>query len=307
MLVSVIIPCYNVESFISECVDSVIIQTYKELEIICIDNNSNDGTWQVLQTLKTKHPQLLIEKQLKPGANAARNKGLELSTGEWIQFLDADDLLEPHKIDHQIKLIQQCTLEVAFVAGASKKRSVDGIEKIVCDLDNNIFIAPFLNKSGNTCSNLWNKKALVSIGKWNENIKSSQEVDLMLRMALSNGNMLIDKLPFTIIRERETGQISQGNSLDKWKQFIDVRLEYLRNLKILNSTIYKTFSGIFYDFMMVSVIELGKLNKDAAVQIFKNSIKENWNSTGNYGFNNFKVFIIKFLGLRFFLNVLNRL
>lgn len=307
MLVSVIIPCYNVESFISECVDSVINQTYKEIEIICIDNNSKDGTWQVLQTLKTKHPHLLVEKQLKPGANAARNKGLELSKGEWIQFLDADDLLEPNKINHQIKLIQQCTLEVAFVAAASKKRSVNGTEKIVCDLDDNIFIAPFLNKSGNTCSNLWNKKILMSIGKWNENIKSSQEVDLMLRIALSNGNMLIDKLPFTIIRERETGQISQGNSVDKWKQFIDVRLEYLKNLKILNSTIYEKFRGIFYDFIMVSVIELGKLNKDDAVLIFKNSVKVNWNSTGNYGFNNFKVFIIKFLGLRFFLNVLNRL
>ena len=307
MLISVIIPCYNVESFISECVDSVINQIYKQIEIICIDNNSSDNTWETLQTLQTKHPQLLIEKQLKPGANAARNKGLLLSKGEWIQFLDADDLLEPNKINHQIKLIQQCNIEIAFVAAASKKRSVNGIEKTICDLDNNIFIAPFLNKSGNTCSNLWNKKTLISIGMWNENIKSSQEVDLMLRIALSNGNMLIDKLPFTIIRERETGHISQGNSEDKWKQFIDVRLEYLRNLKFLNSTTYKKFSGIFYDFMMVSVIELGKLNKDEAVLIFKNSVKENWNSTGNYGFNNFKVFIIKFLGLRFFLNVLNKL
>ena len=85
-----------------------------------------------------------------------------------------------------------------------------------------------------------------------------------------------------------------------WKKF-----GYLRNLKILDSTIYKKFSGIFYDFIMVSVVELGKLNKDAAVQIFENSIKQNWNSTGYYGFNNFKVCIIKFLGLRFFLFGIN--
>ena len=307
MFVSVIIPCYNVQDYIQESLESVFSQSYKNIEVICIDNNSTDHTWDLLIKIQKTHPFLIIDKELKPGANAARNKGLELSNGEWIQFLDADDLLEPNKISHQIKLIQQCTLEVAFVAAASKKRSVKGVEKIVCDLDNNIFIAPFLNKSGNTCSNLWNKKTLISIGKWNENIKSSQEVDLMLRIALSNGNMLIDKLPFTIIRERETGQISQGNSVDKWKQFIDVRLEYLKNLKILNTTIYKKFSGIFYDFLLVSVIELGKLNKDDAVQIFKNSIKENWNSSGNYGFNNFKVFVIKFFGLRFFLNVLNRL
>ena len=84
MLVSVIIPCYNVEHYIEECLNSVFDQTYKNIEVICIDNNSTDGTWNLLQTLKGVHENLFIEKELKPGANAARNKGLGLSKGETI-------------------------------------------------------------------------------------------------------------------------------------------------------------------------------------------------------------------------------
>ncbi len=106
MLVSVVIPCYNVEDYIEECIHSAFAQTHKPIEVICIDNNSTDNTWQKLKQLQEKYPSLLIDKELKPGAPAARNKGLALSKGEWIQFLDADDLLLPEKIEHQAKLLQ---------------------------------------------------------------------------------------------------------------------------------------------------------------------------------------------------------
>src|SRR5690554_4070958 len=106
MLISIIIPSYNVEDHIEKCVHSAFAQTHKPIEVICIDNNSTDNTWQKLKQLQEKYPSLLIDKELKPGAPAARNKGLALSKGEWIQFLDADDLLLPEKIEHQAKLLQ---------------------------------------------------------------------------------------------------------------------------------------------------------------------------------------------------------
>lgn len=106
MLISIIIPAYNVEVYIKECIHSAFAQTHKPIEVICIDNNSTDNTWQKLKQLHEKYPSLLIDKELKPGAPAARNKGLALSKGEWIQFLDADDLLLPEKIEHQAKLLQ---------------------------------------------------------------------------------------------------------------------------------------------------------------------------------------------------------
>lgn len=308
MLVSVIIPCYNVQDYIQESLDSVFSQSYKNIEVICIDNNSTDHTWDLLIQIQKKHPFLIIDKELKAGANAARNKGLMLSKGKWIQFLDADDLLDKRKIEHQIDLINNTKdSTIHFIAASFIKRSIDNKEIIFDDIETNNYLGTFISKSGITSANLWSKDAVISVGKWNESLKSSQETDLMLRLIQNNSFYLVDNKALTIIRERESGQISQRNPFEKWKQYIDIRLSYLEALKTKSPEEYNLHKGIFYDFLMVSVIELGKLNKDDAVQIFKNSIKENWNSTGNYGFSNFKVFIIKFLGLRFFLNVLNRL
>ena len=71
MLVSVIIPCFNVEAYISECIDSVISQTHSDLEIICVDNNSTDGTFQILQDYKNKYgAKFQVLKELKKGASA---------------------------------------------------------------------------------------------------------------------------------------------------------------------------------------------------------------------------------------------
>ena len=106
MLISIIIPAYNVEVYIEECIHSAFAQTYNPIEVLCIDNNSTDNTWQKIKQLQETYPSLLIEKELKPDATAARYKGLSLSKGEWIQFLDADDLLLPEKIEHQAKLLQ---------------------------------------------------------------------------------------------------------------------------------------------------------------------------------------------------------
>jgi glycosyltransferase involved in cell wall biosynthesis len=78
-----------------------------------------------LLKLQTVFPDLIIEKELKPGAPAARNKGLALSKGEWIQFLDADDLLLPEKIEHQVHLIKNKP-EVCFIAAASRKKHING-------------------------------------------------------------------------------------------------------------------------------------------------------------------------------------
>jgi len=107
MLISIIILCYNVQNYIVDCVESCIAQTYKSIEIICIDNNSSDKTPVILSDLKKKYPQLILGKEIKPSASAARNRGLSLAKGDWIQFLDADDLLMPAKIKHQVELINE--------------------------------------------------------------------------------------------------------------------------------------------------------------------------------------------------------
>lgn len=91
--VSVIIPAYNAEKFIVECLDSVEKQTYKNIEIIVVDDGSKDNTYNVVKEYAEKHASVVLVHQENGGVCSARNKGIDLATGEYMMFLDADDYL----------------------------------------------------------------------------------------------------------------------------------------------------------------------------------------------------------------------
>lgn len=103
--VSVIIPMHNSSKYILECVESVINQTYKNLEIILIDDKSSDDTLEKVSSLKDKRIRIIKLKK-NSGAAVARNKGIEESTGDYICFLDSDDYWVNDKIDKQVKFIK---------------------------------------------------------------------------------------------------------------------------------------------------------------------------------------------------------
>ena len=103
MLVSVVIPAYNAEKWISQTISSVLNQTHRDLEIVLVDDGSTDGTVAVAEAaLQRCSFPFQILRQQNTGAAGARNLGWRKAHGFWIQFLDADDLLEPQKIELQI-------------------------------------------------------------------------------------------------------------------------------------------------------------------------------------------------------------
>lgn len=108
-LVSVVIPAYNAAVTIIPCIESVLNQTYKYLEIIVIDDGSTDTTHVILEEYKAKLcvDNLQIIRQNNAGPSAARNLGIELSQGKYIAFLDSDDLWYPLKIEKQIECFRE--------------------------------------------------------------------------------------------------------------------------------------------------------------------------------------------------------
>ena len=109
MKISVIIPVYNVEKYLRQCLDSVINQTYKDLEIICVEDCSTDNSPQILQEYAQKDERIKIlynEKNSKLGPT--RNNGLKVATGEYIHFLDSDDWLEPDAYEILVNHLSKC-------------------------------------------------------------------------------------------------------------------------------------------------------------------------------------------------------
>lgn len=102
--VSVIIPAYNAEKYIEDTLDSVLNQTWQHVEVFVIDDGSKDNTFAIAQ--KYASDKITVLQQKNQGACVARNKGLSLSTGDYIQFLDADDLLSPDKLEKQLQVLQ---------------------------------------------------------------------------------------------------------------------------------------------------------------------------------------------------------
>ena len=111
--ISIIIPCYNAENYLEKAVNSIVNQTYKNLEIICIDDGSNDRTKEILLELQQKDDRIIVvsnEQNLK--LIQTLNKGIEISTGEYIARMDADDVASPEKFEKQLNYLLKNNLDL---------------------------------------------------------------------------------------------------------------------------------------------------------------------------------------------------
>lgn len=106
-LVSIIIPAYNVESYIEQCIKSVIEQSYKNLEVIVINDGSTDSTLSLLMKLKEKYQRIKVVSWQNQGPSAARNLGIEIANGSFLFFLDGDDWLNSNCIERMMEVQQQ--------------------------------------------------------------------------------------------------------------------------------------------------------------------------------------------------------
>ena len=108
---------YNAEKVIAKTLESVFNQTYKNIEIVLVDDCSSDNSQQVINEYRAKHPEIVYFKQPKnQGAGAARNKALELARGQYVAFLDADDLWYPEKTEKQVALLNKKNGAFSFTA-----------------------------------------------------------------------------------------------------------------------------------------------------------------------------------------------
>lgn len=104
-MVSVIMPVYNNEKFVSQAVQSVLNQTISDLELIIIDDGSTDGTRNVIESFSDERIKYHYQENAGPGAG--RNNGMSLSKGEFIAFIDSDDMYKPNKLERQIEFLKE--------------------------------------------------------------------------------------------------------------------------------------------------------------------------------------------------------
>ena len=116
-MVSVIIPVYNVEKYLEECVDSVLAQTYTDWEAILVDDGATDSSGRMCDAYAAKDPRIRVIHRENGGLSAARNTGLKAARGEYVYFLDSDDYIEPDTLALLLETAEREQADVVFFDG----------------------------------------------------------------------------------------------------------------------------------------------------------------------------------------------
>lgn len=107
VLISVIVPVYNVEEYLPRCVDSILAQTYKNLEIILVDDGTKDASDKICDEYAAKDPRVKVIHKENGGLSSARNAGIDIARGEYLGFVDSDDWIEPEMYEQMLALTQK--------------------------------------------------------------------------------------------------------------------------------------------------------------------------------------------------------
>lgn len=194
-MISVIIPTYNCDKYIRETINSVLCQTYKDFEVIVVDDGSTDGTRDIIER---SFPNVRYHYTLNQGVSRARNYGIRKAQGEFVAFLDADDFWLPEKLEKQIKVLEAdpdlmmvFTDILYFNENGTDTNQYSNRERLMKgDVVTNIFL-----KSGvGTSSVMVRKSVFEKIGVFEEGLRAAEDDNLWLRIALNFKINLIDEV-----------------------------------------------------------------------------------------------------------------
>lgn len=182
--VSVIIPIYNRANVVGRTLDSVRDQTHYLIELILIDDGSTDESWEVVEDWLTRNKRGGLDvkhyKQKNSGAPSARNRGLEISTGKYIQFLDSDDWLLPEKIAKQVHALEESQAALA-VCDYCKVTDTGTNRKV---MENNGRLRLFYIKGGSVSifTPLIQADLIKGVVRWNETFERNQDIDFLFKV-----------------------------------------------------------------------------------------------------------------------------
>lgn len=235
-LVSVIVPAYNVEKYITETIDSVIGQTYTNLEIIIVNDGSSDSTPEILNLYAKRDKRINIIQQENKGLSGARNAGLQAATGEYLCIFDADDIMVPSKIEQQVNFLEMNhDIDIVYsnlthFFDGKETEYVLSMKKVSRSPYRELLEGNFINP--NTI--LMRKDVFLTCGKFDESLRSAEDWDYFLRVARNNFLFGFDNQYLTRYRMRKTSLSSDFSTMYETAiKVLEKQKEYCKKNKLL--------------------------------------------------------------------------
>lgn len=210
-LISVIVPVYNVERYLNECVDSILLQTYPNLEILLIDDGSKDRSPQICDEYAAAHSHIKAVHKRNGGASSARNVGIEMAKGEYLAFLDSDDIFDPEMYSELYKILQETGADMV----TSRFKSLNGTRVIRNNLSHDVSLTGhklaeimFEKDLGTSACASIIKRDVVGNTRFPEGI-SNEDFVFMLDLYLKDPKIYISKNSYYYYRYNEESTSSR--------------------------------------------------------------------------------------------------
>ena len=289
-MVSVIIPVYNVEKFLNRCVDSILSQTYKNIEIILVDDGAQDSSPQICDEYAHKDIRVKVIHKNNGGLASARNAGLKVAKGDYILFVDSDDWIKDITVEELLNIAVKNQVDfVRFIpvsAGypdrpdgtpinfGTEDFMEDGVynkEKMIRDIYPRLFVTPQLTMGPIVAAwrSLYNRKFLVDNNLYfDEEVKYSEDAIFSAKVVYNSNKFYYIKGGYYYNYFYNTSSITKSFKKDRWNV-----------CKILSSTFKKEFGNKSdYDFSKQLHLEdiynvLNALGQNTYIESFKNRYK----------------------------------
>lgn len=222
-LVSILIPCYNAEKYIAKTLDSVLAQTYTNWECIIVDDYSNDNSLEIIKRYNQQYPgKIKIYSNLRKGACAARNIAFEKSSGKYIQYLDADDLISENKLEVQVNILEQSDVNIVFGKWFTFREKPENFVandlKIYKNHSSGVdFLTEMWLNDEIVSSHAWlcERTLLLKTGNWNESLLKNQDGEFFCRVVLNAVKICFDNNTISFYRLNNPNSITSSSTYSK--------------------------------------------------------------------------------------------
>lgn len=220
-LVSIIIPCWNAEAWLEQALDSALGQTWPETEVIVVDDGSDDGSAAIARRYGSRG--VRFASQTNRGASAARNCGLGLARGAFVQFLDADDLLAPDKVAAQMEVAAETGPETALCGAWSRfstsPADADHAPQLLCrDADPVAWMVDKLGRNAMMHPAAWlvPRPLAERAGPWDESLTLDDDGEYFSRVVLASRRVRFCPGALSFYRSGLKGSLSGSKSERAW-------------------------------------------------------------------------------------------
>ncbi len=264
-LVSIIIPNYNRSKFALDTLNSVLNQTYRPLEIVIIDDHSTDDSFKVVQDFIQQNEQeevsFLLELNTKKRAASARNYGFTISSGKYIQFLDSDDLLLPHKLETEIAYLKDSDFKLVYAKAQFFEHDTNNRLNQYWGRELSGHSSDYFEFPWQTMCALYSRNLIDEIGVWNEELSLNDDWEFSMRYLITSRQKIgfIDSV-HSLYRVHDNDRVGNNVNLEKLKS-LELSMVLTKNLLLKNKSWDKYLSKRFSSRFLYCAMLFGKMKK----------------------------------------------